>query len=168
MELDYKWARVKFLNWSVKMSSNTGNIFVQLVAQHCCIASWKALLLLLPPSLPTCHATNFNVASCGYMSRKVGMSSTFCNKLSIYVLRHNLLYFTTLVTGQFSGTKSAGKMVSKRALDLGKFWPGTKRPLKTSAICGLWKFYGYSAFLANYMRKIMWLLINIHTVIAVQ
>ena len=81
MELDYKWARVKFLHWPVKMSSNSGNIFVQLVAQHCCIASWKALLL--PTSLPTCDATNFNVASCGNMSHKVGLSSTFCYKLSI-------------------------------------------------------------------------------------
>ena len=45
-------------------SSNTGNIFAQLVAQHCCFASWKALLPVLPPSLSTCHATNFDVASC--------------------------------------------------------------------------------------------------------
>ena len=51
-----------------------------------------------------------------------------------------------------------------------KFWAGTnyKWPVRTSAICGLWKFYRSSAFLANYMRKIMWLLISIHTVIAVQ
>ena len=64
-------------------SSNTGNIFAQLVAQHCCVASWKALLPVLPPSLSTCHATNFDVASCGNMLRKVDLSSTFCNKLSI-------------------------------------------------------------------------------------
>ena len=59
MELDYKWARVKFLHWPVKMSSNTGNIFAQLVAQHCCIASWKALLLLFPSSLPTQSRNKF-------------------------------------------------------------------------------------------------------------
>ena len=39
-----------------------GNIFSQL---NCCLASWKALLPILPPSLSTYHATNFNVASCG-------------------------------------------------------------------------------------------------------
>ena len=64
-------------------SSNTGNIFAQPVAQHCYIGSCKALLLELPPSLSTCHATNFDVASCGNMLRKVDLSSTFCNKLSI-------------------------------------------------------------------------------------
>ena len=53
-------------------------------------------------------------------------------------------------------------------LTSGKFWAGTKWPVWTSAICGLWKFYRSSAFLANYMRKIMWLLIKIHTVIALQ
>ena len=34
---------------------------------------------------------------------------------------HNLLHFTALVIGQFSRTKNAGAMVSKRALDLGHF-----------------------------------------------
>ena len=55
---------------SLADSRNTGSIFAQLVAQHCCIASWKALLPVLPPSLPTCHATNFDVVSCGNMLRK--------------------------------------------------------------------------------------------------
>ena len=68
---------------SLADSRNTGNIFAQLVAQHCCIASWKALLPVWPPSLPTCHATNFDVASCGNMLRKVDPNSAFCNKLSI-------------------------------------------------------------------------------------
>ena len=40
-------------------SRNAGNIFAQLVAQHCCIAGW------------------------GNMLRKVDPSSAFCNKLSI-------------------------------------------------------------------------------------
>ena len=71
-------------------SSNTGNIFAQLVAKHCCIASWKALLSVLPPSLSTCHATNFDVASCGNMLRKVDLSSTFCNKLSILLFGSQL------------------------------------------------------------------------------
>ena len=61
-------------------SSNTGNIF----------ASWKALLPVLPPSLSTCHATNFDVASCGNMLRKVDLSSTFCNKLSILLFASQL------------------------------------------------------------------------------
>ena len=71
-------------------SSNTGNIFAQLVAQHCCVASWKVLLPVLPPSLSTCHATNFDVASCGNMLRKLDLSSTFCNKLSILSLASQL------------------------------------------------------------------------------
>ena len=37
---------------------NTGNIFVQLVAQQCFVASWDCLLHVLPPS----RATNFHVA----------------------------------------------------------------------------------------------------------
>ena len=45
---------------SVLRSSNTGNIFAQLVAQHCCVASWKGLLPVLPSSLSTCHTTNFD------------------------------------------------------------------------------------------------------------
>ena len=53
------------------------------------------------------------------MLRKVDLSYTFCNKLSILSLHHNLLHFTTFVIGQFSLAKNAGKMVSKRALDLG-------------------------------------------------
>ena len=64
---------------SVADSRNTGNNAFQLVAQHCCIASSKALLPVLPPVLPTCHATNFDVASCGNMLP----SSALCNKLSI-------------------------------------------------------------------------------------
>ena len=51
-------------------SSNTGNIFAQAVVQHCCIGSCKALLLVLPPSLSTCHATNVDVTSCGNILRK--------------------------------------------------------------------------------------------------
>ena len=37
---------------------------MQLIAQHCCFASCKALLPVLPPLQPTCHATKFHVASC--------------------------------------------------------------------------------------------------------
>ena len=45
----------------------------------------------------------------------------FATNFQFYHLHHNLLHFTTLVIGQFSCTKNAGKMVSKRALDLGHF-----------------------------------------------
>ena len=43
----------------------------------------------------------------------------FATNFQFYHLHHNLLHFTTLVIGQFSRTKNAGKMVRKRALDLG-------------------------------------------------
>ena len=59
---------------------NTGNIFLQLVLQHCCIASWNPLLRVLPRLWPTCLATKYNVASWGNMLHKVESSSTFCNK----------------------------------------------------------------------------------------
>ena len=54
------------------------------------------------------------------MLRQVDPSSTFCNKLSI-LLCYNLLRFTTPVTGQFSRTKNAGKMVVRALLTLGIF-----------------------------------------------
>ena len=44
--------------------SKTGNIFLQLVAQQCSVASWNVLLHVLPPNWTTCRATNFYVASC--------------------------------------------------------------------------------------------------------
>ena len=86
-----------YVRWNKEAvkSSNTGNIFAQLVAKQRCIASFKALYPVLPPSPSTCHVTNFNVVSCGNMFCKVDPSSTFCNKLSILSLasknaiRHN-------------------------------------------------------------------------------
>ena len=169
MELDYTWARVKFLHWLVERSSNTGNIFVQPVAQHCCIASWKALFLLFPPSLPTCHAANFNVASCGnILSCKVGLSSTFQQTFNF------MICVTTCYASQhfwlvtFPAPKVPERWWVSARLTSAKFWAGSKWRVRTSAICGLWKFHRSSAFLANYMRKIMWLLINIHTVIEMQ
>ena len=44
-------------------SSNTGNIFLQLVLRHCCSASWNSLLRVLPPAWPTCSATKHIVAN---------------------------------------------------------------------------------------------------------
>jgi len=74
--------------------SNTGNIFFQLVAQQCCVASWKALLPVLPPPWATCRATKLRVASCGNILRKVDLRSTFCNKFyfccSYYYWCYNL------------------------------------------------------------------------------
>ena len=61
-------------------SGNTGNIFLQLVLQHCCSASWSSLLHVLPPAWPTCLATKYDAASWGDVLRKVDSSSTFCNK----------------------------------------------------------------------------------------
>ena len=59
MELDYKWARVKFLNWSVKMSSNTGNIFVQLVAQHCQHCKLKSVVAFISTFAPNLSHNKF-------------------------------------------------------------------------------------------------------------
>ena len=62
-------------------SSNTGNISLQLVAQHCCFASCKALLPVLPLPQATCRATNFSVASYTNMLHEVELGSTFGNML---------------------------------------------------------------------------------------
>ena len=58
-----------------------GNISLQLVAQHCCFASCKALLPVLPPLQATCRATNFSVASCSNILHEVELGSTFGNML---------------------------------------------------------------------------------------
>ena len=42
---------------------NTGNIFLQLATEHCCVASWKALLHVLPPTSNIVTQHNFVVAS---------------------------------------------------------------------------------------------------------
>ena len=57
-----------------------GNIFLQLNAQHCCFASCKALLPVLPPPQATCRATNFSVASCSNMFHEVELGFAFGNK----------------------------------------------------------------------------------------
>ena len=62
--------------------SNTNNKLLQLATQHCCIASWKALLAVLPCThLKNCHATKFIVASWKKLLKKVNASSTWCNML---------------------------------------------------------------------------------------
>ena len=47
--------------------NDTGNIFVQLMAQHCCIASSVELSLVVPvlitTACSTCHVIDFSVAS---------------------------------------------------------------------------------------------------------
>ena len=63
--LSFSLRNYKRVSLALLRSSNTGNIFAQLISWHCCVASWKGLLPVLPSSLSTCHATNFNVASCG-------------------------------------------------------------------------------------------------------
>ena len=67
--------------------SDTGNISLQLVPQHCCFASCKALLPVLPPPQATCRATNFSVASCINMLPKVKL-----------VLREELQGIVTRIT----------------------------------------------------------------------
>ena len=82
------WQIKKQINAQVKLhfendtlrSGNTGNIFLQLVLQRCCSASWNSLFRVLPPAWPTCLATKYDVAGWGDVLRKVDSSSTFCNK----------------------------------------------------------------------------------------
>ena len=59
--------------------SNTGNIFVQLMAQHCCIASSTSCCPYCQRVLKLLR-NKFSVPSCSNMLRKVDPSSTFCNK----------------------------------------------------------------------------------------
>ena len=76
---------------------------------------------VLPPSLFTCHMTNFNVASCSNMLRKVHPSSTFRSKLLLLSLASQLaMHHNACDWSIFSCTKSAGKVVCKCALDLGQ------------------------------------------------
>ena len=51
--------------------SDTGNISLQLVAQHCRFAICKALLPVSPLPQATCRAKNFSVASCSNILPKV-------------------------------------------------------------------------------------------------
>ena len=55
-------------------SGNTGNIFLQLVLQHCCSVSWNSLLRVLPPAWPTCSATKHIVANKRNPARMIGQS----------------------------------------------------------------------------------------------
>ena len=48
-------------------SGNTGNIFLHLVSQHCCIASWNPLLRVLPRTWPTCLAAHEVLQICGIL-----------------------------------------------------------------------------------------------------
>ena len=60
---------------------NTDNIFLQLATQNCCIASWKALLHVLPPTSNIVTPQNFLVARWKNLLKKVDTSSTCCNML---------------------------------------------------------------------------------------
>ena len=171
MELYYKWARVKFLHWPVKMSSNTGNIFLstcRTTLLHCKLKSVVALISTFAPNLSR------NKFQCCKLRQHVAQS-----RPEFYFLQQtfNLMFCaTTCYASQhlwlvnFPAPKARERWWVSARLTSCKFWARTnyKWPVRTSAICGLWKFYRSSAFLANYMRKIMWLLISIHTVIAVQ
>ena len=52
----------------------TGSVFLQLVSQHCCIASWNPLLRVLPRLRPTCFAAKYSVASLQKFRRIIGQS----------------------------------------------------------------------------------------------
>ena len=53
-------------------SGNTGNIFVQLVSQHCCIVSWNPLLCVLPRLWPTCLTAKIQCSSLHNSTRIIG------------------------------------------------------------------------------------------------
>ena len=64
-----------------------GNIFLQLATQQCCVASWKALLHVLPPTSNIVTHQHFVVASWKNWLKKVNASSTCCNEI---LLRDNV------------------------------------------------------------------------------
>ena len=57
-----------------------GNIFVQLMAQHCCTALVERVVASITNLCSSCHATYFSFVSCNNMLSKEDLSSTFCNK----------------------------------------------------------------------------------------
>ena len=68
---------------------NTGNMFLQLAMQHCYVASWKALLHVLPPTSNIVTQQNFVVASWSSMLHQVELASTFFNTF----FQHATTYF---------------------------------------------------------------------------
>ena len=77
-------------------SGNTGNIFLQLVLQHCCSASWNSLLRVLPPAWPTCLATNLTstlVISCqrSAATRQIKKCCVAKSRLEFYFLQQILV-----------------------------------------------------------------------------
>ena len=61
--------------WCVRWS-NTSNKLLQLATQHCCVASWKALLHVLTTHLKHCHATKFR---CIKLNWRLLFSTNFFN-----------------------------------------------------------------------------------------
>ena len=72
----------------------SGNKTVQLVLQHCCKTSWKAMLLVLLASFKPIFQQIRLLKGCENLLEKVGSSSTFCNKIcscfAFYRLKANL------------------------------------------------------------------------------
>ena len=144
MELDYKWARVKFLHWPVKMSSNTGNIFLstcRTTLLHCKLKSVVALTSTFAPNLSR------NKFQCYKLRQHVAQS-----RREFYFLQQtfNLMFCaTTCYASQhlwlvnFPAPKARERWWVSARLTSGKFWAETKWPVRTSEI------YGYSTFLAN-------------------
>ena len=152
MELDYTWARVKFLHWPVERSSNTGNIFAKQHCQHCKLKSVVALISTFAPNL-----SRSKFQCCKLRQHIVAQS-----RPEFYFLQQTfnfIICVTTCYASQhlwlvtFPAPKVRERWWVSARLTSGKFWAGSKWPARTSA---------------NYMRKIMWLLINVHTVIEMQ
>ena len=59
---------------------NTGNIFLQLTTQQCCVASWKRCCTYYHPPSNIVTQQNFVVASWSSMLHQVELASTFFNK----------------------------------------------------------------------------------------
>ena len=153
MELDYKWARVKFLHWPVERSSNTGNIFA--IKQHCQHCKLKSVVALISTFAPNLSRSKFQC--CKLRQHIVAQS-----RPEFYFLQQTfnfIICVTTCYASQhlwlvtFPAPKVRERWQVSARLTSGKFWAGSKWPARTSA---------------NYMRKIMWLLINVHTVIEMQ
>ena len=57
----------------------------------------KALLPVLPPSLSTCHATNFNVASCSSIKKSCIVIGQWCVFVSAFLRKQGIAALQALV-----------------------------------------------------------------------
>ena len=138
-------------------SSNTGNIFAQLVAQHCCVASWKELLPVLPSSLSTCHATNFDVASCGSLRKSCVVIGRQCVFVSANMAcwPSVVSFFTSLV----NAVLRLGSCFLRQFGEMLNFWHNSSKALD---LRGLFLYSGpqvshrHGCFSSSLHKSFLW------------